>query len=249
MFQTKNVPMNDIQVHTTKDYSLFKFLNGNRDVNTLHIARLKESIEKNYLTTIIMVNEKFEIIDGQHRFVICKELKLPINYIIQKNYGLKEVQVLNANMKNWQTTDYLDGYCDLGFKDYLIYRDFVKDYGFQNQIAMLLLSGQYTSGTNKNSPHLNFRNGTFKVADLDGAKKIAEKLLMIEPYYDGFLRRSFVLAMYQMFNNERFEFTEFLSKLKIQPTALQDCTNVTQYKVLIEEIYNYRRREKINLRY
>ena len=52
MFQTKNVPMNEIQVHTTKDYSLFKFLNGNRDVNHLHIARLKESIKKNYYSSI-----------------------------------------------------------------------------------------------------------------------------------------------------------------------------------------------------
>ena len=52
-----------------------------------------------------------------------------------------------------------------------------------------------------------------------------------------------------LFKNPNFEFTEFLQKLKIQPTALQDCTNVTNYKVLIEEIYNYRRREKVNLRY
>ena len=42
---------------------------------------------------------------------------------------------------------------------------------------------------------------------------------------------------------------EFLAKLKQQPTTLQDCTNTSQYKVLIEEIYNYRRREKVNLRY
>jgi hypothetical protein len=28
-----------------------------------------------------------------------------------------------------------------------------------------------------------------------------------------------------------------------------DCTNTQQYVSLIEEIYNYRRREKVNLRY
>ena len=54
---------------------------------------------------------------------------------------------------------------------------------------------------------------------------------------------------YNHFKNENFEFTEFLAKLKQQPTTLQDCTNVSQYKSLIEEIYNYRRREKINLRF
>ena len=72
---------------------------------------------------------------------------------------------------------------------------------------------------------------------------------MIEPYYNSVRRRSFIYTMMSLFKNENFEFTELLQKLKIQPTALQDCTNVTNYKVLIEEIYNYRRREKVNLRY
>jgi len=249
MNTTKNVPMNDIQVHTTNNYSLFKTLNGNRDVNQLHLTRLKESIKKNHLTTIIMVNEKFEIIDGQHRFLISQELKLPINYIISKNYGLNEVQILNANMKNWQTIDYVNGYCDLGYKDYIIYRDFVEEYGFQSQVSILLLSGEHSTGTQESSPALRFKEGLFKIKDLNNAKRMAEKIMMIEPYYKGFLRRSFILALIGMFKNENFEFTEFIAKLKQQPTTLQDCTSTSQYKSLIEEIYNYRRREKINLRF
>jgi hypothetical protein len=76
-----------------------------------------------------------------------------------------------------------------------------------------------------------------------------EKILLIEPYYIGAKRRSFIYAMLQLFKNPNFEFTEFLQKLKCQPTALVDCANTTQYVSLIEEIYNYRRREKVNLRY
>jgi hypothetical protein len=244
-----NVPMNEIQVHTTKDYSLFKTLNGNRDVNQLHLTRLKESMKKNHLTTIIMVNEKFEIIDGQHRFLISQELKLPINYIISKNYGLAEVQILNANMKNWTIVDYVNGYCDLGFKDYEIYREFINEYGFTNQVALFLLSGEFACGTSEVSISTKFKEGKFKINDLNNSKKMADKIMMIEPYYKGFLRRSFIYALIGMFKNENFEFTEFLAKLKQQPTTLQDCTNVSQYKSLIEEIYNYRRREKVNLRY
>jgi hypothetical protein len=244
-----NVPMNEIQVHTTKDYSLFKTLNGNRDVNQLHLTRLKESMKKNHLTTIIMVNEKFEIIDGQHRFLISQELKLPINYIISKNYGLAEVQILNANMKNWTIVDYVNGYCDLGFKDYEIYREFINEYGFTNQVALFLLSGEFACGTSEVSISTKFKEGKFKINDLNNSKKMADKIMMIEPYYKGFLRRSSIYALIGMFKNENFEFTEFLAKLKQQPTTLQDCTNVSQYKSLIEEIYNYRRREKVNLRY
>lgn len=249
MFQTQNVPMNDIQVHTTRDYSLFKTLNGNRDVNQLHLTRLKESIKQNYLTTIVMVNENFEIIDGQHRFLICQELKLPINYIIQKGYGLNEVQILNANMKNWTIIDYVNGYCDLGYKDYEIFRNFINEYGFTNQVALFLLSGEFVSGSNDITISIKFKQGKFKVKDLQNSKRIADKIMMIEPYYKGYLRRSFIYALVGMFKNENFEFTEFLAKLKQQPTTLQDCTNITQYKVLIEEIYNYRRRDKVNLRY
>ena len=249
MNTTVNVPMNDIQVHTTKDYSLFKTLNGNRDVNQLHLTRLKESMNKNHLTTIIMVNENFEIIDGQHRFLISQELKLPINYIISKNYGLNEVQILNANMKNWQIQDYVNGYCDLGYKDYIIYRDFMNEYRFTNQVSLLLLSGEWVSGTSDVSISTKFKEGIFKVKDLKYAERTADKIMMIEPYYKGFLRRSFIYALIGMFKNENFEFTEFLAKLKQQPTTMQDCTSITQYKVLIEEIYNYRRREKINLRF
>jgi hypothetical protein len=249
MIKNVSVPMNQIQVHTTTEYSLFKILNGNRDVNELHLRRLKESIKKNHLTTIIMVNEKFEIIDGQHRFLVCQELKLPINYIISKNYGLNEVQILNANMKNWSTNDYVNGYCDLGYKDYEMYRDFVADYGFSSRLAILLLSGEQENGSNPVSAATKFKAGLFKIKDLDNAKRMAEKLKMIEPFYKGFMRRSFVLAIYQMFKNNNFDFPEFLAKLKQQPTTLQDCTSITQYKVLIEDIYNYRRREKINLRF
>jgi hypothetical protein len=55
--------------------------------------------------------------------------------------------------------------------------------------------------------------------------------------------------MISLLRNNNFEFTEFLQKLKLQPTALQDCATVNNYKVLIEEIYNYRRKDKVNLRF
>jgi len=239
----------EIKVHTTKDYSIFKLLNGNRDVNQLHVKRLKDSIKNSYLTTIIMVNEKFEIIDGQHRYLICKDLELPINYIISNNYGLREVQILNANMKNWTVIDYVNGYCDLGYKDYQVYRDFIQKYGFTNQVALLLLSGEFVSGSANDTITTRFKEGEFKVKNLLQSIELAEKIKSIEPYYKGYLRRSFIYALVGMLKKDMFNFQEFLSKLKNQPTALKDCTNVTQYKELIEEIYNYRRREKINLRY
>jgi hypothetical protein len=236
-------PMVNIQVHTTTDYFLFKPVNGNRNKNMLHLNRLKKSISDNYLFTAIIVNENYEIIDGQHRFQAIKELKLPLNYIIMKGYTLREVQILNANSKNWNAEDYLEGYCNLGFKDYILYRDFKNKYNFGHNECMSLLS-------NSRDVKLNlFYDGKFKVYNLLEAEKKADLILLTEPYYKNCRRRSYVYAMIALFNNPNFIFSDFLQKLKIQPTALQDCNNQTSYLTLIEEIYNYRSRNKVNLRY
>lgn len=232
------------QVHTTTDYFLFKPIDGNRELNLLHFKRLKKSIEENYLFTVIIVNEKKEIIDGQHRFQCCKELGLPINYIVCEGYGLNEVHVLNQNSKTWNADDYLDGYCKLGYPHYIEYAKFKAKFDFGHNECMLLLGGEMGGQHVK-----EFYNGKFRIKDYNKALEIATKVSMIEPYYDGYKRKTFIRAMNKIFAKSNFDFTQLLQKLKIQPTALQDCTSVEQYILLIEEIYNYRSREKVSLRF
>jgi hypothetical protein len=244
MNQLQFEPMVNYQVHTTSDYFLFKSIDGNRNLNLLHLNRLKESMSKNYLFTVIIVNEKNEIIDGQHRFESCKELELPIHYIKCYGYGLEEVHILNQNSKTWNSDDYLEGYVKLGYKDYIKYSDFKNKYGLGHNECMSLLSGSHL----KIDTNL-FYSGNFKIKSIKYAEETIEKILMIQPYYEGVKRRSFIFTMMALLNNDSFHFTEFLQKLKVQPTALQDCNNVTNYKILIEEIYNYRRKEKVNLRF
>ena len=246
MSNLKNEPMvkHSNQVNTTTDYFLFKPIEGNRNKNLLHINRLKKSMAETYLFTVIIVNEKYEIIDGQHRFDVIQELKLPLNYIVCKGYGLNEVHILNQNSKTWTSDDYLDGYCKLGYKDYLKYKEFKELYGIGHYECMWLLNGSQLS-----NPTQVFFTGDFKIKNYNEACKIIEKIMLVEPYYQEWKRRSFILAMLQLFKNPNFELTEFLQKLKLQPTALSNCSTTNQYVSLIEEIYNYRRREKVNLRY
>jgi hypothetical protein len=248
MFNLKTEPMVKFnnQVHTTTDYSMFKNIAGNRTMNELHLRRLKSSIMNKYLFTVIIVNEDYQIIDGQHRFNVIRELNLPLNYIICVGYGLREVQILNANSKNWSADDFMEGYCNIGKKDYIMYRNFKQKYGLGHNECMAILSGVIGVGGQFTE---DFHNGLFKITHYEDACRKAELLKMIEPYYSGYKRRGFVSAMLQLFKNTNFEFTEFLQKLRIQQTALVDCVNTNQYLTLIEEIYNYKRRVKVNLRY
>ena len=246
-FKAEQLVKHSSQIHTTTDYHLFKSIEGNRHKNLFHINRLKKSMSENYLFTVIIVNEKYEIIDGHHRFNVIQELKLPLNYVVCNGYGLAEVHILNQNSKTWNADDYLDGYCRLNYPNYLKYAEFKKRYGFGHTETLTILGG-YTSNPGTDRIKI-FYKGEFEIKDYKKACEIADKIESIGQYYSGHKRRTFVFAMLVLFNNKNFEFSEFIQKLKTQPTAMVHCINTQQYISLIEEIYNYRRREKINLRY
>jgi hypothetical protein len=133
MNNLKNEPMVSNQVHTTTDYARFVILAGNRKPNDIHVKRLSNSFKKNYLFSPILINEKWQIIDGQHRFLAAKELGLPIYYIIVPGYGLNEVQILNTNSSNWKKEDYLKAYCDLGVENYLKMNQFMQEFVLEDE--------------------------------------------------------------------------------------------------------------------
>ncbi len=249
-------------VIATTDYSRFKYLQGNRKINLHNLRRIKESMSKGQLISVIIVNENFEIIDGQHRFESCKSLNIPVYYVICKDYGLREVQILNTNASCWTKKEYLNSYCDLGCSEYIRFREFMELFpSFSLTTCYNLLSGIRTAGGVQKGKRVTikgkkifssekvFENGDFKVKDWDFAVKSAEKIMMIKPYYDGFHRKSFVLAMVDLFKTNIFNHAEFISKVSYQAVKLVDCTSAEQYKILIEEIYNYRRSKKVNLRF
>lgn len=250
------------RVYETNDYTVFKSIDGNRNLNRLHIARLIKSFSEQYLFSPILVNNDMAVIDGQHRLEAAKQLNLPIRYIQCNGYGLKEIHRLNTNMANWKKSDYLQGYCELKYPEYLKFRNFMRRYpDFQIASAEAILTqhlggdGQviynsdirYSSG--KPDKQSAFERGTLKIPDYDKSCLIADDILLLKPFYDGFNRRLFVISVMGLLKNDNFTVTEFIRKLSYMPSALVHCTTVMQYKLLIEEIYNYKRREKINLRY
>lgn len=250
------------QVNQTNDYSIFRTMEGNRNVNRLHVKRLKESFQKAYLISPIIVNEKFEIIDGQHRFEAAKQIGLPINFIIAPDYGLEEVQMLNENMKNWKKEDYLNAYCDLKNPEYLKFRNFMRRFPeFGVAVCETILTDRLgrmnssdrnlVSETNKKGAFAvrYFQEGDLKIPDYDKAVENAEKIMTIKPYYDGYNRPSFVRAMIGIFRIDYYDHARLLERLNANPTALQHCANVSQYRLMIEDVYNFRSRDKVSLRF
>lgn len=249
------------EVYKTSDLSIFKLIDGNRVPNLQHVKRLSESIRVNGMKcNPILVNEQMQVIDGQHRLMACKNTNSFVYYIIVDGYSLNEVHTLNLNQKNWTKKDFMEGYANMGVEPYIKLKSFIEkndDFSFND--CVILCSN--TSSNNADvshkykiqNPSLSkievFTEGTWAGKDFNIAQDWANKIRMISTYYNGYNRSVFVGTICGLFLNEKFDFNEFMHKLRLQPTALVDCANRDQYRTLIEDIYNWRSRTKINLKY
>lgn len=272
MFNLTQAPMannsNQVQqktevnkVYKTNDLSIFKQIDGNRIPNLQHVNRLASSIRVNGMKcNPILVNEKMEVIDGQHRLMAAKEAASFVYYIIVTGYSLNEVHTLNLNQKNWGRKDFMEGYANMGIESYIKLKSFIAkndDYTFNDCISFCAnRTGAMDAKGSKSrlvNPELSiqkvFEEGTWTGKDFNLAQEFASKIRMIKPYYSGYNKSGFVTTMIGLLQKETFDFNDFMHKIRLQPTAMVDCANRDQYRTLIEDIYNYRSRNKVNLRY
>ena len=106
-------------VYTTRDYSIFKRLVGNRDIPESRISKIVDSIQKiGWVHNPIIVNEKMEVIDGQGRLTALQRLKMPVEYVIAPGAGNKECIYMNMNMVNWKLPDFIKSYAEQGNENY-----------------------------------------------------------------------------------------------------------------------------------
>lgn len=243
-------------VFETYDYSKFKSLKGNRIINKSNFLRIKESMKKHQLFNVMIINEKFEIIDGHHRIDVCKELKLPVYYVICNGYSLKEVQILNANTKNWGNNDFLDSFCELGYPQYITMRNFMRRHkSYSIGVSMSLLSLASNQGVinvidkKQNLKKNIFKLGEFKCKDIEKSHEIAQQLTRLAMVTNLFNRRSFVIAYMKVYLNKNFNYNTFFDKMNRYQSQIIPCINMEQYLLMFEKIYNYRNSNKINLRY
>ena len=117
---------NEITLNT-RNYEIFKKLQGNRAVQEDRIKNIINSInEVGYIKSPIVVNEKREVIDGQGRLEAAERLNLPIHYIIVPGIGIEECRAMNINQKSWGLTDYIKSYADMGQESFILIQKIIK---------------------------------------------------------------------------------------------------------------------------
>lgn len=244
------------QTYSTRNYSMFKRLEGNRHTNPVHVKRLEESIHENGMLEVdIIVNEKGEVIDGQNRLEAAINCQALVYYKVCVGYGLREAQVFNKNVKKWLKVDHLESYCERGFPEYIKFKQFRLDFPNFNFLVceriLTLCSSQkqeVVSGNKTLSQY--FETGNLIIQDLEKSYEVATQIMGLKDHFMGYNNGTFVSAMLSIFQNKDFNYKELVKKLQTNGgPRLTFCRNMELYKLGIENIYNFHRSQKVNLRY
>lgn len=233
----------------TKNYTMFKKIKGNRKVNESHVQRLIASIsEKNLLAeNPIIVNEVYEIVDGQHRLEAAKRLAIPIYYTVKQDTGIVEMQLLNANNKPWTSEDYLNSFVERGLTDYQILKDFIEEYKIPLSLSVAILAnriGNEIRRADTDSLVWRFRTGRWKVESLSLGEEWANDLWALNDYADKrvIFDRDFVRSL-DIMKSKNVKVKDLINKLQDTGQCLKRRPTIREYLRDLEDILNFRRHE------
>lgn len=230
------------KIQQTEDYSSFKRISGNRTINKAQVSKLFASLGDNpelASAAPIIVNDKKEIIDGQHRFEALKKLGLPIYYFEVDGLSLKDVQVLNSATKTWSPLDYAKSFSELGYKDYDTYLEFRKKYKLNHHILLSYLSNGASNFANTNTIQ-TFRSGRFKAPNVDKSHRLCKELVEMQAFYKRGDSRAFAFAFKAIASNPVYDHQRMLQKMVIcSAKILKDSPYAEDYVRQLEKIYNH----------
>ena len=194
----------NVKVYVTREHNIFKTIMGNRLLNYNKIKKIIKEIESglNMLQYYpIVVDKDMNVIDGQHRLFIAKQLKCNIWYIIcetkKSSAGaspvtLNDIAKINSNTERWKNKDFIHCYAAQKNQHYIKLSDFSTTWSFDLTTAMSLLSGKSNDGSGIERDV--FEQGRFEIKDEDYANKIARQVHEFKDF-SGFNKRSFVVAI------------------------------------------------------
>jgi len=174
--QDKKVEKANASVLTTTNYDQFTFLRSNRAIDENHVYKLVKLIKaEGHQKEPVIVNEKLEVISGQHRIKACEKLEMRVTYIIVPGLTIKDAREMNNSQKPWSFEDHLRCYGHSSHYNHQPYKQVISlrdEYpSLSKAVALVLLAPKtYVGAYNK------FKLGTFAVEDYEFARKQASYL-------------------------------------------------------------------------
>ena len=158
------------RIYVTYDYSAFKMIRTNRNLNPKNRAKILKSCKKQQLVRPINVSlheGNLYIVDGQHRFSVWKELNQPVYFIITSDFADSEFEMKEMNLSGvvWNKATFLESYIKAGKEPYLVFKSLLERTGFS--IDLLLSVFNHFQVTDMEQINEAFREGNLSLNAID----------------------------------------------------------------------------------
>jgi|DEB0MinimDraft_6_1074348.scaffolds.fasta_scaffold34101_2 hypothetical protein len=267
---TANQPQSGMKIYETMQYEIFSFVDGNRELNSGKVNQLTAEIKKNGLLMPIMVNNAYQIIDGQHRFHACKLAKVPVQYFVRANATVDTAANVNMAGSNWSPADWVNKYASDGNEDYVELKKWIDKcaaHGIKQAAATYL-----AQNSGANHTYAMFSDGQVRMngnTRASGAKrlyvvgtairlgkwtfgdrKVANDLLNTVLLFRscGFYHRpAFITAIIRASRIEGFDPLKLHAQYLKYPEKFTDERTSDKCLKMFEEVYNFSRAQKNRL--
>lgn len=236
---------------TTNNYNMFKLTEYNRNVDLQHVQQLVNELKAGHkFLQPIVVNEKMEIIDGQHRLKAMEELKRPVEYIVRPGTGKADVISMNNTQKSWNPIAWIQSYANAGNRDYqALLQEVDKQRELQISANMLaeIFEDPYATSTIVKKP---LKAGKFKFdyENAPHAEKVIDDAISLTKRYQEGRKRSLVRAILEpiwiLESNPMFDFDHLFNKMT-EDDFKKVAGKVSSVDAALEmlDVYNYRLRK------
>lgn len=235
---------NSPHLRSTRDYRKFSISPRNRAISPSHVSKLAISMKEYgwipaFPMLVVRTDNGWEIIDGQHRFMVAQKLNLPVWFVEME--GSFDVAKINDPQVPWAIRDYTKHFSDLGYEAYREVVDFAAAHGMQIGTAAGLLCGAVNFGTVKK----RWFAGTYKPTERGYAGRVALAYDALRNINREAVDRALLYALMAACRLTSFDPTRLIRKAKQRPELLKKYGTRDGALRMIEDIYNSGRGDKV----
>jgi hypothetical protein len=246
-------------VFITNDYTKFKLIHNNREVNGGIVLKIQKimialakmiGIENAFLGCIVVVKRKdgLYILDGQHRFEAAKGANIPIRYELREMSDEEFHRMMiemNSVSHIWTNTDYANSHAKSSKPE--VSKTYKLLLELKNEFKLTFTNLLHLIQDNKNTEA--FRNGTLTIPSVSTLKK---RIAMLIDYREALgVDKSFVLrGLIDVINKKEYakNHDKMLRELKrLYNTGKLNVDKEVAFKNTVNKVFNNICNPKIEL--
>jgi len=226
------------------DYSKFTLISWNRELSPQNMDKLEVENKKEFKMQYfpILVDANLNVIDGQHRFSVCKNNNWPVYYIIKPSTGYfyEEIRSVNTAGKRHSLLDMFEMVRKKGNKDAnLVYESFLaspSNISLNTFVRSLGGKGDSSGGLNKALSCGEFR---YDENWLDISKMLEIAIVSKNSDYQS---HGFIMAIKELSKKHKIQPSKLASKVINNGLILTRGMSRPTIKEAIAKSWNYKKK-------